>query len=232
MHDDRRAADARSDDGVRDAAATSTGPDARPGGITRRTALKVLGAVPVLGAAAVAESQGVTPPHAHGASPRPRPPAPWKPRFFTAAELRTVRVLADDVIPRDDRSGSATDAGVPPEASESTRIAWRGGLRWLDREARRRHGARYVMLTEAQRHGILDDLAYADRVRPEHRAGAAFFTRFRDLCASGFWTSQIGVRDLGYLGGTAIAEWTGVPQAVLDRLGVSYALMDTRPTPK
>jgi hypothetical protein len=155
--------------------------------------------------------------------------AQFRPKFFTAHEFATVSVLADLVIPRDGRSGSATDAGVPQfmdfimmDGTEQRRIAMRGGLAWLDREARHRFSVRdFRRLTDAQRKQILDDIAWPRRAKPEHTHGVAFFNSFRDLTASGFWSSRIGVRDLGYQGNSMIAEWKGCPQHVLDKLGVS-----------
>ena len=143
--------------------------------IDRRRALKVLGALPI--AAAVADAQQAPPdgktrmgherptqPSTDTRQPRSQPTR----RFFNAREMRTVRVLSDDIIPRDARSGSATDAGVPEfidfnlsveETSADTRTAWRGGLRWLDTESRKRFGVAYASATAAQRHAILDDIA-------------------------------------------------------------------------
>ncbi len=203
--------------------------------VSRRTALKVLGAASVAAVVPPALEADAAALAAPGAPPAP--PKPWKPAFLTAAEIRTLRVLVDDIIPRDARSGSATEAGViefidfhlaVEETPERDRVQWRGGLRWLDAEATKRFGRRYAALAVAQRHAILDDLAWPDRVKPEFRAGSAFFVRVRDMTASGFFSSRMGHEDLRYMGG-ASGVWTGAPQAVLDKLGVSYALMDSRP---
>jgi hypothetical protein len=157
--------------------------------------------------------------------------AQFRPKFFTAHEYATVSILVDLIIPRDARSGSASDAGVPQfmdfimsDGTEQRRLAMRGGLAWLDREARRRFGVRdFRRLTNDQRKQILDDIAWPARAKREHSHGVAFFTSFRDLTASGFWSSQIGVKDLGYQGNIMIAEWKGCPPAVLDKLGVRQA---------
>lgn len=206
--------------------------------VSRRTALKVLGAASVAAVVPPALEGEAAALAAQGAPPAPK--KPWKPAFFTAAELRTLRVLVDDIIPRDARSGSATEAGVVEfidfhlavvETPERDRVQWRGGFRWLDAEATRRFGTKYAALATAQRHAILDDLAWPDRLRPEFRAGSAFFVRVRDMTASGFFSSRMGHADLRYTGG-ASGTWDGAPQAVLDKLGVSYALMDSRPGTK
>ena len=58
-------------------------------------------------------------------------------------------------------------------------------------------------------------------MEPLHH-GIAFFSAFRDLTASGFWSSRIGVKDLGYTGNTFVAEWKGCPPEALAKLGVTY----------
>ncbi|MGZ8413296.1 MAG: gluconate 2-dehydrogenase subunit 3 family protein [Gemmatirosa sp.] len=220
-----------------------------PQPVSRRRVLQVLGMAPLAAAVGVAEAQPPQAPRQPHATPnqpaagaaRPANAAAQR-KFFTAREWRTVGVLADDVIPRDDRSGSATDAGVPayldfhmsvPETSDDARTQMRGGLRWMDTEARRRFGVAYDRATEAQRHQLLDDIAGPTaQVKPELRAGAAFFATFRNMVASGFFSSAIGWKDLQYQGNVFNPDWQGCPQPALDKLGVSYALMSTRIAPE
>ena len=160
------------------------------------------------------------------------PAAQAAPKFFTADEWEIVKLLVDYVIPKDERSGSATDAQVPEfmdfmlsddETSPATQLAMRGGLAWLDTECRRRFGTGFVASPDAQRRAVLDDIAWPGRARPEMSHGVAFFNRFRDLTASGFFSSAIGYKDLDYRGNTFVAEWTGCPPEALTKLGVRYA---------
>ena len=216
-------------------------------GVSRRRMLKVLGMLPLAGAAASlgaqqqGQQQGTRQGHATPNQPtQPPRPAQGAPKlaFFTRAELRTVRVLADDIIPKDARSGSATDAGVPefidfnlsvPETDEATRIAWRGGLRWMDTEMKRRFNVAYAAATRAQRHALLDDVSVPQAsVKPELRSGAAFFARARDMVASGFFSSAIGFRDLQYQGNAFNPAWNGCPPEALKKLGVSYDVMSSK----
>ena len=219
------------------------------GGMDRRGALKAMAAaaaVPVLGtfemseehllrareaaeSAVIAEMQG----------------APYTPKFFTRHEYQTVRVLVDYIIPRDERSGSATDAGVPqymdfvlsdqtppPGPPNPTRrfyvaptaaqINVRGGLAWLDTECARRFGAgkTFLIATDPQRREVLDDIAWPAKAKPELSHGVAFFTRMRDMTAAGFFSSKMGVQDLRYIGNMPMAKWDGCPPNVLAKLGV------------
>jgi len=150
----------------------------------------------------------------------------YQPTVFTPHEWETVNVLVDIIIPRDERSGSATDAGVPefmdrilvlyPEDS----LPIRGGLAWLDHECADRFGRPFVQCTTNERNAILDDIAWPSRAKPEFSQGVAFFNRFRDFTASGFFSSKMGVADLQYEGNTYVPQWTGCPPAALHKLGV------------
>ncbi len=160
--------------------------------------------------------------------------AGFAPKFFTDAEFRLVRILADMTIPRDARSGSASDAGVP-EFMDFIMIdmpwhqKWmRPGLAWLDTQAQSRFSKSFVNATAAEREKILDDIAWPARAPQALAEGVRFFNSFRDLTATGFWSSRIGVRDLQYIGNKFVPVWNGCPPAALRKLGVSYAKFDAK----
>ena len=209
-----------------------------PTALTRRDMLGLLGAAPLAASLGLAPAdveraarEAAAAKVARDAAPGQEAPAP---SFFTEAEMRTVRVLADLIIPKDARSGSASDAAVPEFIDFTVtdrpymQIPVRGGLRWLDAQSHDRHGAPVADLTEAQQKGILDDIAWPERARPEMGHGVAFFNRFRDLVASGFWSSKMGVQDLQYRGNQAVPAWNGCPPEALAKLGVSYEVMKRR----
>jgi len=155
--------------------------------------------------------------------------------FFSPQETAVVSALADMIIPKDDRSGSATDAGSVPymdfvlsESGPQTQAAWHAGLRWFDEECVRRFRQTFLQCGEAARAQVLDDIAWPARARPEHAVAAAFFSRLRDLTASAFFSSAMGVEDLRYQGNVFNPEWRGAPQQALDELGVSYEEWDRR----
>lgn len=144
-----------------------------------------------------------------------------EPGFFTRHEFETVKMLADYILPADDRGPSARDVGVPEFIDflmtdeelrgdmESRQIAMRGGLGWLDATCRRAYGASFVECDDAQRRAVLDRIAYPDDAEPADAPGVAFFSRFRDYTAAGYFSSPEGIDDLGYLGNVARPEWTG-----------------------
>lgn len=149
-------------------------------------------------------------------------------KFFTAHEHDTVTLLADMIIPKDGRSGSASDAGVPEFMDyilteyPDGQTAIRGGLAWLDAECEKRFGKDFVSSGDAQRKQVLDDIAWPKKARPEMSQGVAFFNRFRDFTASGFFSSKLGTEDLHYIGNTPQPAWNGCPPEALAKLGVSY----------
>lgn len=205
--------------------------------LSRRAALKVLGSVPVAAALtpAVAHAESLT------ATTEAAIAQQAAPKFFTAHEWATVRMLVDYIIPRDERSGSATDAKVPEymdyllaerDANPTTQLAIRGGLGWLDNECRKRFQKTFIQATDVQRRQVLDDIAYPQRAKPEMSYGVSFFNRFRDMTASGFYSSAMGWKDLQFTGNVANPGYDGCPPAALAKLGVSYDVMQSRVSPQ
>jgi hypothetical protein len=136
-------------------------------------------------------------------------------------------MLVDIIIPKDERSGSATDVGVPEFmdfiVNEQTgrQTAMRGGLAWIDAECQARFDKTFIACTDAERTAVLDDIAWPQKAAPGRSHGVAFFSSFRDLTATGFWTTKLGMHDLQYMGNTFVAQWTGCPDAVLKKLGIT-----------
>jgi gluconate 2-dehydrogenase gamma chain len=196
-------------------------------GTSRRDALKLLLAAPAAGFAWTEAEAAQAAASAQGARALATA-KPFVPRFFTATEFKLVRVLADIIIPKDERSGSASDAGVPEfmdfmMIDQSARqIAMRGGLAWLDVECQKRFDKTFLNCVESERTAVLDDIAWPSRAKPEFAHGVAFFSNFRDLTASGFWTTRMGIDDLQFMGNRSVARWNGCPPEALKKLGVSY----------
>jgi gluconate 2-dehydrogenase gamma chain len=195
--------------------------------LSRRDALRIVTSAP-FAAALVWTPAEARQAHEHAEAARTKAAAPFKPKFFTAHELAMVTVLVDLVIPRDERSGSATDAGVPQFMDfmmidqPQRQIAMRGGLALVDRLSVDRVGKRFVSGSDHERRQILDEIAYTSNPDPALSHAVAFFSSFRDLTASGFWSTKMGIQDLQYQGNTFVAEWEGCPDAALRKLGVKY----------
>ncbi|MGH7504178.1 MAG: gluconate 2-dehydrogenase subunit 3 family protein [Longimicrobiales bacterium] len=201
--------------------------------ISRRQALGIIAAMP-LALGDVASIERAAESARRALARRTTTGEAFIPDFFTPEEWRTVRVLVDIIIPRDERSGSANDAGVPEYMDfivlDRPRMQpdMRDGLKWLDDESRRRFNAGFADLETSQQTAILDDIAWPERARPEMEEGVRFFNFFRDQTASGFWSSRMGVEDLRYMGNTYVAQWNGCPPEALEKLGVSYAEWERR----
>ncbi|HLT08426.1 MAG TPA: gluconate 2-dehydrogenase subunit 3 family protein [Cyclobacteriaceae bacterium] len=147
--------------------------------------------------------------------------------FFTDEERKKIEVLVDIIIPADDKSGSATDAGVPDfiefmmKDMPGYQVPMRGGLKYLDYRADELFETDFLGASEAQRLQIIDEIAYPDKAAPEMEGGVKFFNMLRNLTATGFFTSKMGFEDLGYVGNQPNV-WDGVPQHVLDKYGMKY----------
>ena len=182
--------------------------------VTRRNLIQILGVAP---AAAAAQTQAE---HAHTAPPAPAKKV-YQRKIFDDHQWRTVQVLCDLIIPADEHSGSATAAGVPEfiddwldfrnheDGNQNFAAGVLGGLAWLDLESTRLFQKDFAAATPGQQKQILDRIAWPARAAAADRRWAGFFTRFRDLTVSGFFSSKMGVADLPYLGNKAVAEWKG-----------------------
>jgi hypothetical protein len=147
--------------------------------------------------------------------------------FFTPHEMATITVLGDIIIPKDEVSGSASDAKVPEfiefivKDMPSHQTPMRGGLRWLDMQCFKRFNKAFVDCSAKEQIEMVDEIAYPEKAKPEMAQGVSFFNTIRNLVATGFYTSEIGVKDVGYVGNTP-NQWNGVPEDVLKQYGLAY----------
>ena len=148
-------------------------------------------------------------------------------QFFDPHEMATITVLSNIIIPRDDISGSASDAKVPDfiefmvKDRPAHQIPMRGGLKWLDVQSNKRFNKTFVDCSTTEQIELVDKIAFPEKAMPGMEQGVAFFNLMRDLTATGFFTSEIGIKDLGYLGNRP-NQWDGVPQEVMDQYGIKY----------
>jgi hypothetical protein len=150
-----------------------------------------------------------------------------KEKFFDDHEMKTITVLGDIIMPKDDVSGNASEAGVPAfiefivKDKPSYQLPMRGGLKWLDMQCLKQFNNPFVNCSSQQQIAMLDQIAYPELAKPEMMQGVAFFNIMRDLTTTGFFSSDIGIKDLGYMGNKP-NQWDGVPQEVLDQMGLAY----------
>ena len=148
-------------------------------------------------------------------------------KFLTDHELATIAILCDIIIPRDSVSGSATDAKVPDfiefivKDKPEFQTPMRGGLRWLDLHSVKTYNKSFRDCSQQEQIAIVDEIAYPAKAKPEVTQGVSFFNLMRNLTATGFYTSEIGLKDVGYMGNQP-NQWNGVPDDVLKQYGLSY----------
>jgi gluconate 2-dehydrogenase gamma chain len=187
--------------------------------VSRRDLFQIIGAAPALAAAVSGSALAQT--HEHQAPHESAAKGPYQRQAFDDHQWRTVQVLCDLIIPADERSGSATQAGVPEfiddwiafrtaqDGNQNLQAEIFGGLMWLDHESNAQFQKDFADTSADQQKQLLDRIAYPERASKEDHPWAVFFDEFRNLTVGGFFSSKMGVKDLPYLGNTAVAEWKG-----------------------
>jgi hypothetical protein len=147
--------------------------------------------------------------------------------FFTAHEMATITLLCDFIIPKDEVSGSASEAKVPEfiefivKDLPEHQLPVRGGLKWLDLQCFERYQKAFKDCETKQQVEMLDEIAYPGKAKPEMKQGVVFFNIMRNLTATGFYTSEMGVKDIGYMGNRP-NQWAGVPEEILKQYNLAY----------
>ena len=147
--------------------------------------------------------------------------------YFTPEEMKTITILGDIIIPKDGVSGSASDAKVPDfiefivKDQPDYKVPMRGGIRWLDMQCLNRYKNSFADCDQKQQMEMVDEIAWPKKAKPEMHQGVKFFNLMRDLVSTGFYTSEMGVKDVGYVGNTP-NQWNGVPADVLKQYGLAY----------
>jgi len=143
----------------------------------------------------------------------------YTPKFFSAHDYKTLQALCQTIIPADAETGGAIEAGAPEfidlitSENKDYQLALGGGLMWLDTTCTDRYGKRYLDCTPDQQKEILDQIAYRKNAKqdPSLGPGIEFFSLLRKLTADGFFTSEIGINYLGYIGNKYLMEFPGCP---------------------
>ncbi|GJM36063.1 MAG: hypothetical protein DHS20C18_50640 [Saprospiraceae bacterium] len=149
--------------------------------------------------------------------------------LFTEDELATLAVLCDIILPTNDEFGGAVDANVPEFVEFMAKdipayeLPIRGGLMWLNNRAFKDFNQEFKACTPEQQTSIIEEIAYPEVDVPisSQGTGIIFFSLMRDLTMTGYYTSKIGVKALGYQGNMA-NTWDGVPEEVLQEHGLNY----------
>jgi hypothetical protein len=194
------------------------------GTLNRRDLLKAAMVAPT---AALAQ---LTPARAAGSPANAAAEAEYAPKIFNPHQWKTLRVLSDLILPADERSGSATAAGVPEFIDDWLNIhedqmktAVLGSLTWIDMESSRQFSHDFTDCSETQQKQILDRIAYPTKAAPDDSGVVAAFGHIRDLVLGGFYSSKIGIADLRYQGNQMVESWDGCPESATARLGVDYS---------
>jgi hypothetical protein len=155
------------------------------------------------------------------------------PLTLSGEQKKTVSALCDLIIPEDDKSPAASQVGVPafidewisapyPEQSSDRDVVLKG-LAWIDTESGKRFGKPFAELSVEDQTQIADDIHHAPDAKPEFKEAAGFFATFRNLTASGFYTTPVGMKDVGFIGNVPLQRFAGPPKAILEKFGLTEA---------
>ena len=147
------------------------------------------------------------------------PAGSYAPKFFNSHQYKMLQSLCQAIIPADEHSGGAVEAGAPEfidlltSENKEYQLSLGGGLMWLDSTCQDRYGKVYLECSPAQQTEMLDLIAYSKNVQknPGLGGGVKFFSLLRDMTSDGFFTSEIGIKYLGYIGNDYLAEFPGCP---------------------
>ncbi len=147
------------------------------------------------------------------------PAGKYTPKYFSAPQYAALIALCDAIIPKDEKSGGAVEAGAPEfidlltSENEKYQLRLGGGLFWLDGFCSDRYGKVFLECAPEQKKEVLDLIAFRKNAKQDSALsqGVAFFAFLRRLTCDGYYTSKIGVADLGYVGNTSLHEFPGCP---------------------
>ncbi len=188
-------------------------------GITRRDILRTL-TVGAVGGSVLQVIPAKAAEYIHQMVHKEKAAAPagkYTPKYFSAPQYATLIALCDFIIPKDEKSGGAVEAGAPEFidllTSENPEYQLKLGLFWLDGFCTDRHANVFVECTPEQKKEVLDLIAFRKNAKQDVAIsqGVAFFSFLRRLTCDGFYTSKIGIADLGYIGNTSVREFPGCP---------------------
>jgi Gluconate 2-dehydrogenase subunit 3 len=176
---------------------------------------------------------GAVAPHGYGTDPNLtadyKPGEIW-PLALTALQRRLAGILADIIIPADDRSPSASAVGVvdfidewlsaPYPRHRRDRTTVLDGFGWLDAEAARRSRKMFADLTAPEQRNVCDDICDPARATPARSDAARFFAFYRDLASGAFYSTPAGRKDLEFIGNVPLKQFVGPPPELLKALGL------------
>lgn len=190
-------------------------------GVSRRDILRTL-AMGAAGGSVLRAIPAQAAEFAHQAVRKEKASAPagkYTPKYFSAHQYETLNRLCDAIIPKDEHSGGAVEAGAPEfidlltSENPEFQLQLGGGLVWLDSFCADRYDKPFMECAPEQRTEVLDLIAYRKNAHqdPSLRQGVVFFAFLRNMTMDGFYTSKIGIADLQYIGNTSLTEFPGCP---------------------
>jgi hypothetical protein len=144
----------------------------------------------------------------------------YNPKYLNAHEYATLRKLSDFIIPADEHSKGALDAGAAEfidllcRSNERMAQTYTGGLGWIDSEMERRYGTTFLAAKREQQTALLDEIAFRKNKTPANAAGVDFFAWCRGMVVDAYYTSPVGIADVGFMGNQVLSSFSVPDEAV------------------
>jgi hypothetical protein len=144
----------------------------------------------------------------------------YKPKYLNAHEYATLRKLSDFIIPADEHSKGALDAGAAEfidflcSVNERMAQTYTGGLAWIDDEMQRRFGNTFLASKREEQTKLLDEISYRKNKTAENATGVTFFAWCRGMVIDAYYTSPVGIADVGFMGNQALSSFSVPEEAI------------------
>ncbi len=183
--------------------------------LSRRTVLGQIAFAAMAGQMGVAEAQ-----HVHqetAAAAAKSAGGVYKPKALTQHEFDTLRHLAEIIVPGATKGGCAEFVDILAAQNNEMLAIFSGGIAWLDNAMLKSHEATFLKAIPEHQKSMLDVLAYRKNETPTNAAAIRFFVWARRMAVDAYYTSPVGIKEIGFMGNKGMKEFH-VPQEAIDKM--------------
>ena len=151
----------------------------------------------------------------------------YSPKYLNAHEYATLRKLSDFILPADEHSKGALDSGAAEfidflcRANDRMAQTYTGGLAWIDDEMQRRFGKTFLAASREEQIKLLDEISYRKNKTHANATGVTFFAWCRGMVVDAYYTSPVGIADIGFMGNQVLSSFSVPEEAVRYAIGRS-----------
>lgn len=180
--------------------------------ISRREVLAGIAAASMVGTVSLEAAQHV---HEEAQAAAASTGGVYKPKALTQHEFDTLKELCEIIVPGASKGGAAEFIDLLSSQNPEMLAIYTGGLAWIDEEMKHRYQADFLGAKAGERTELLDVIAFRKNRTPESGPGIRFFDWARRMTVDAYYTSPVGIKEVGYLGNRALREFK-IPQEAID----------------